>query len=130
MFLQFANIDERRKYGGSAFVELQYCKLPTSTKLKKLVAVKSINNWQDDSLYIYLDDIDKFYTEYKDIFSGGIYGDLKTDDFDLNGINYYPQEQIIDILEKIKTNKPLDYETLLQWLNKNTNKNGIYILGI
>lgn len=130
MFLHFQNQDERRKYGGSAFIELHYCKLPTSTKLKKLVAVKSINNWQDDSLYIFVDDIDKFYTEYKDILTDGIYGNLKSGTIDLYGINYYSQEQVTNIIEKIKGNQPLDYETLLQWLNKNANNNGIYILGI
>ncbi len=34
LFLSFASQEERRRCGGSAFIELQYCTLPRSSKLK------------------------------------------------------------------------------------------------
>ena len=52
LFHIFNSREERRNYGGSAFVEIQFCKLSSGTATDKLVAVDSINNWQDDSLYI------------------------------------------------------------------------------
>ena len=52
LFHIFNSQEERRDYGGSAFVEIQFCKLPSGTATDRLVAVDSINNWQDDSLYI------------------------------------------------------------------------------
>ena len=35
MFYSFKNKDERRQFGGSAFIEIQYCKLKSKTKIKK-----------------------------------------------------------------------------------------------
>ena len=45
----------RKKYSGSAFIEMQFCKLPAGTKTEDIVAVDRISNWQNDSLYIYID---------------------------------------------------------------------------
>ena len=54
LFLKFSSQDERRAYGGSAFIELQFCKLPPATPIKKIIAVDSIENWKNDSLYVNL----------------------------------------------------------------------------
>ena len=57
LFLVFNSQEERREYGGSAFIEMQFCRLPAGTKIKDIVAVRSINNWQNDSLYINDEDV-------------------------------------------------------------------------
>lgn len=36
MFHTFNDTEERRQFGSSAFIELQYCKLKANTKLKKI----------------------------------------------------------------------------------------------
>ena len=46
------------------------------------------------------------------------------------GINYYSPQETANIIEKLKKNKPKDYEFLLQWLEKSEEFNGFYILGI
>lgn len=120
MFRAFQNNKERRAYGGSAFIELQYCKLKEGTDLKKIVSLHKIRHWDDHSLYIYVDEIDEFYSEYRDVFN----------DLDLFGIHYYSPEQINDIVTKIERKKPVDYIALLEWLRRGKGYNGVYILGI
>ena len=39
MFLRFDSQEDRRKYGGSCFIELQFCKLPFGTRINR-----SVNN--------------------------------------------------------------------------------------
>ena len=128
IFHTFANQDERREYNGSAYMEIQPCLLPEGTEIEKIVAVDSIKHWKDDSLYI--SDENEFYVHYKSIFSSGIYNNLKSGVVDIYGINYYPPEQLERIIDDIINTKPLDYQPLLKWLEKNKNHNGIYILGI
>lgn len=119
LFHIFSSQEERRIFGGSAFVEIQFCELPIGTKEKKLVAVSSINNWKDDSLYICVEDLDAFHREYNPIFS-----------CDLYGINYYPPSTIDLLIAKLNTDKPTDFEQLIAWLNEAKHHNGFYILGI
>ena len=88
MFHSFKSKEERRKFGGSAFIEIQYCKLEQSASIKKIVSLHALNDWQDDSLYVYVDDIDEFYSNYKEIFNDGIYNNLKKGEVDIFGINY------------------------------------------
>ena len=130
MFHTFKSKQDRRAFGGSVFIEIQYCKLKQNTRIKKIVSVRAINYWQDDSLYIYVDDIDKFYSNYKDIFNNGVYNNLGKGEIDLFGINYYSSQQLIEIIDKIEKQKPLDYAVLLEWLKQGMNYNGFYILGI
>lgn len=130
VFHIFSNQNERRNFGGSAFMEFQFCKLPSGTKSKKLVAVNSINHWQDDSLYLYMDDMEKFYQEYSHIFNCGTYNNLESGTVDLHGINYYEPTLINAFIEKLCKEKPTDYKTLVEWLNKAKQYNGFYILGI
>ena len=130
MFHKIANNDDRREYGGSAFIEMQYCKLKIGTSIKRLVAVDSINKWQNDSLYIYIDDIDTFYCEYKEVFTNGLYNNNQFGIMDIHGINYYAQQEVLKIIDRITSKKPKEYEKLLEWLDNGLHYNGIYILGI
>jgi hypothetical protein len=130
MFRIFRNVEERRKFGGSAFIELQYCKLSAQTKMKKVVSIKSIHAWKDDSLYIHLDDIDSFVECYRSILNNGTYSNMKSGFVDIFGINYYSNENIKQIVNDITNRKPLDHKTFLSWLNQGLQYNGFYLLGI
>lgn len=92
--------------------------------------MRVIDNWQNDSLYVYVDDIDVFYTNYKDIFVDGRYNNMKMGEIDLFGINYYSPQQLAEIIEKTQKQKPLGFDVLLDWLKKAIEYNGFYILGI
>lgn len=45
LFHTFNSQEDRRKYGGSAFIEMQFCVLPAGTGIKNIVAVDKIQNW-------------------------------------------------------------------------------------
>ncbi len=130
MFLKFQSTQERRAYGGSCFIEIQYCKLPIGTAAKKIVSVDSIKHWELTSLYIYDDDMGDFYREYKAFLPNGLYSNMDEGVVDSWGINYYNQEKSQTLIEDLKTHKPKGYETLLQWLKENPYNNGFYILGV
>lgn len=130
MFHIFNNQQERRNYGGSEFLEFQYCRLEPGTGIKDIVAVHNINNWCNDSLYLHDDDVREFKKQYKDIFDNAIYNGLSQGPMDSYGINYYPPEQLENIISAIENEKPEEYEILLEWLIKGKEYNGIYILGI
>ena len=68
----------RKRIGGSAFLEIQYCPYPADTPIKKLVAVDSVAHFQADSLYVHMDDINTFWALYGDVFNGGVYSNLRT----------------------------------------------------
>lgn len=130
MFRYFESLEARKAFGGSAFIEIQYCKLKQNTRIRKIVSLCAIDNWKEDSLYIYVNDINEFYSNYKDIFCDGVYNNLKNGIVDVFGINYYSPKQLIEIIDKIEKQKPLDYAVLLKWLKQGIDYNGFYILGI
>ena len=130
IFHSFANQEERKNFGGTAFMELQYCTLRPETEIKKIVGVGAHGNWMDSSLYIYLDDIESFCSNYGDIFYGGTYNNLHKGRLDINGINYYTPAQAKEILLKIEGKKPLDYEVISEWLKNGKQYNGFYVLGV
>ncbi len=119
-FYSFESKEARREFGGSAFIELQYCKLKPSASIRKIVSQRSIPYWQNDSLYVYVDDMDCFVANYAEIFGS----------MDAFGINYYSLTQLNDIIDKIEKQKPLDCEVILEWLRKGLEYNGFYVLGI
>jgi hypothetical protein len=129
MFHSFESQEARRAFGGSAFLEIQYCRLNTAS-MKEIVSPCVRNDWKDNSLYVYEGDMDEFYSNYKDIFCNGTYHNTEKGNIDLFGINYYSPKQLTEIIDKIEKQKPLDYEILLEWLKQAINYNGIYILGI
>ncbi len=126
LFHTFNSQEERRSYGGSAFVEMQFCKLPSGTAIKELV--DNINHWQNDSLYV--NDENTFYQEYSDIFDRGIYNNLECGTVDIYGINYYAPFLTDQIIDRLRKNMPLEHEVLTEWLIKSKMYNGFYILGI
>jgi len=130
MFHTFSNINERRKFGGSAFIELQYCKLSAQTKLKKIVSIKAIQNWKDDSLYIHVNDLDSFVESYGSILNTGTYNNMKSGVVDVFGINYYTIENVKQLIDVITNRKPQGHEKILSWLNRGLQYNGFYLLGI
>ncbi len=130
LFREFASQDERRNLGGSAFIELQYCKLKRGAKLKKIVSVYSIEHWKNDSLYIHVDDMEEFYTLYSDIFRNDFYNNGECGIVDMFGTNYYTLEQALFIIERIKSESPKDCQVLLKWLANVKEYNGFYILGV
>lgn len=128
LFYTFNSQEERRNHGGSAFIEMQFCKLPVGTAIEKLVSVDNINYWQNDSLYI--DNESAFYLEYSTVFNCGTYNNLKCGTVDIYGINYYAPFLTDSIIEKLRKDKLTDYEVLIKWLIKSKAYNGFYILGM
>lgn len=130
LFHSFNNQDERRVFGGSDFLELQFCKLKKGTSIRSIVSTRNIVDWCNDSLYVSGDDTDVFYKYYKDVFKDGVYNNLKSGDIDFFGINYYSPELVEEMIKTIEANKPEDYRIILAWLNKAKEFNGVYILGV
>lgn len=128
LFQTFRSQAERRRQGGSCFVELQFCRMPPGTPVRRLVDVDSIRNWMDDSLYV--DDETVLYREYGRFFTGGVYNNLRRGPVDLYGINYYESAMIDPLMERLRREQPPEYETLMSWLERAKDYNGFYILGI
>lgn len=129
MFLTFNSQEERRKYGSSAFIEISFCDLSPKTTIKRRVNLKNIQYWKNDSLYVYLDDIQVFCQEYAHIFGPGA-DDNETGVFDAYGVNYYAPDLIDPLIKKIENEKPVDYQIITEWLSRAKSHNGFYILGI
>lgn len=130
LFFSFNSQEERRKFGGSCFIELQYCRLPPCTKIKQIVSVHSIRYWENSSLYIDGATMDSFYSSYGGIITGGIYSNRERGPIDLHGINFYSQEQASQIIARIEAERPPEYQTLLNWLKAGERYIGFYILGV
>lgn len=131
MFHEFATKEERKTFGNTtAFIELQYCKMSKNSKIKKILSIRHLKNWKDDSLYIYVDDIDLFVENYSKILNDGTYNNQETGLFDIYGYNYYNESQVKEIIDKIIEDKPIDYEKFLKWLEDAQTHNGFYLIGI
>lgn len=130
LFHIFASQDERRKFGGSDFLELQPCRLARDAQLKEIVSVDAIEHWKDDSLYIHGDDVNEFYIQYGNIFQDGYYANGNRGIADWCGINYYPLEETQRIAALLKRERPTDFQVLLDWLSDAEKYNGIYLLGM
>lgn len=130
LFHRFDSQEERRAFGGSDFIELQYCRLAHSSELKEILSVDAISHWKADSLYVSDEDMAVFFSNYADIFCGGIYHNGKSGRVDVCGINYYAPDLSAAILAKVQEKRPPDYELLSSWLASVKNYNGFYILGV
>ena len=128
LFYKFNNQEERRSFGGSCFIEIAYCNMPLNTDVKEIMKLENIEFRSNNSIYIY--DENKFYDEYSKILNKGFYNNLKQGTVDIYGVNYYTKLETENILNKLKENKPEDYETFLNWLEKESGFNGFYVLGI
>ena len=130
LFHIFQSQAERRNFGGSDFIEIQYCKLPQSAPIQEIVSIDSIIHWQLDSLYVSGDDMDSFYQHYGNIIIGGTYNNGTCGPMDLFGINFYSAKQACTIIERIKKEQPPEHEILQNWLKTGKPYSGFYILGI
>lgn len=128
IFLTFSSQEERREYGGSSFIEFQFCRMPVNSKTSSIVTIDNIKHWQLDSLYV--NDYEKFSDIYGHIFDCGIYSNMGSGLIDIFGINYYRPETINSIISKIYDTKLTDYQTLIKWLELAKKYNGFYILGV
>lgn len=61
LFHTFHSQEERRKFGGSYFIEFQYCEAAPGTSLEEILSVDAIHMWKNDSLYLYGDDDNTFF---------------------------------------------------------------------
>lgn len=130
LFYTFKNLEERHEFGGTTFIELQCCRLNKDVKLNDIVSLKKIKYGFDDSLFVFVDDIDDFYESYGKIFNNGAYNKNSVGPMDIYGINYYDSVKVKNYIEYIDKEKPKDYQVLLDWLDKALELNGFYILGI
>ena len=130
LFHSFQSQAERWEFGGSDFIEIQYCRLPEGTSLREIVSIDAIKHWKDDSLYISGDDMDLFYQSYGDIITGGVYNNGDRGPMDLFGINFYSREQTNEIIERLAEEKPPGYQILCRWLQADGQSLGFYVLGV
>ena len=130
LFHSFHSQAERRKFGGSDFIEIQYCRLPKGTSIREIVSVDAIKDWKDDSLYIFGDDMDLFYQNYGDIITDGVYCNGDRGPMDLCGINFYSKDQATDMLKRLAEEKPPEYQILCRWLQAGEQYLGFYLLGV
>ena len=124
MFHRFESQEERRAFGGSAFIEIQYCRRPKGTAAEEIVSADSIKNWEDDSLYVTDGDMNEFFDQYAAVLG------WKTG-MKLFAVSYYSCEQTAEIMEAVTRLKPIGYEVLTDWLAQAKERyNGFCILGI
>ena len=128
--MMFKSYQKQMEIGGSAFIEFQYCRLRAGSSLRKITSIRKIDFKKEDSLYIYIDDIDLFCEEYHETFIDGTYANREQGVVDVFGINYYSPDQIDAIIERISLRNPVEGDVLIEWLRKAKETNGFYILGI
>lgn len=126
VFLKFESQDERREYGGSCFVEFQFCMMPEGTQQNRIF--HSIDHWRDDSLYVHGDS--PLFSTYKEILETGIHPNMTEGYFDYYGVTYYAPDKIEPIIGRLLSAKPEGYDVLNKWLEEAKQYNGFYILGI
>jgi len=132
MFLKFKTKEDRKSLytDSTAFIELQYCKMPKNSKIRKMLSLKHAKYCEIDSLYIHFDDFDLFLDNYAEILNNTTYNNLGKGPFDMYGYNYYEPSQVIKIIDRIKKIKPVNFNEMLKWLEESQNYNGFYIIGI
>ena len=129
LFHTFRSQGERRAFGGSDFMELQYCRLPPGTAMEEIVSADAIENWKSDSLYVHGGEAERFLEVYGATVTGGVYSSGARGPVDVCGINFYTQAQAAQIMERLEAEQPPEYRTLLGWLRAGSRYVGFYILG-
>ena len=113
---------------GSAYFEFQYCK--KSLPVKKLVKAGGYGCWEEDSILVHIDNDVIFFKNYRKYLEP-TNAPNGTNEFCYYGVNYYTKEQTAQIVERIKEDKPPEYEVLIKWLERAvTDYNGFYFMGI
>lgn len=130
MFHVFESQEARRAYGGSAFLEWQYCRMKPGTSLKRIVSMGAVRYLEPDSLYVHVEDLETFTAEYGSLICGGVYNNRETGPVDVCGINYYSPEAVKAIRAAIKKEQPEEYPLVLEWLERAEAGNGFYIQGL
>jgi len=126
----FINYYDMKNIGGTAFLELSFCKLNPKVKVRKLTSISSIKSWNTDSLFIPIEMVNEFIDKYNEIFVEGVYNNLKVGPIDIYGINYFDSNTTIGILKRLLLAKPSGHEVLAKWLVQSKEYNGIYIRAI
>lgn len=115
----FVKNSQRRS---SAYFSFEYC------KRKRLFGVyRRFSFCSEDCVCVDLDDEKMFFENY------GKYLDnpYRQKGFNYFGPNYYTKEQTLAIIEQINTDKPFEYQILVEWLQKAVEiYNGFYFMGI
>ena len=132
LFHSFVSQDERREFGGGDFLEFAFCKSDRNTPIEALVSNDAVAPlyWSNSSLYLCGDDWNEFCDAYGEIVANGTYANLETGYLDCCGINYFSPEQVQVIIDRLREEKPKDYQPLLNWLEQDTQYNGFYVLGL
>ncbi|HHW68852.1 MAG TPA: hypothetical protein GX747_00740, partial [Tenericutes bacterium] len=100
------------------------------TKLKKKLSIRHAKYWENDSLYIHLDNIDLFVEYYGKILNDCTYDNPEKRLFDISGYHYYNEKDVEKIINKIIEEKLKDYDKFLKWLEVSKSYNGFYFVGI
>ncbi len=113
--------------GGTCCYEFQYCKKNGS---QEKMAKKGWGYWLTDSLLVSADFDDVFFDQYFKYLKTP-YSPDGSNCFDEFGMNYYSKEMTQKIIEQLNEDKPKEYQTLVEWLQKATDQyNGFYFCGI
>lgn len=129
LFYTFSTQEERRNFGGSDFIELQYCRLKWGTSLRGITSACR-THWEDDSLYVPGQHMDEFLAAYSDVLGEALYPNTKSGPVYPFGPNYYPPERVSAIVDRLHERNSEDDRTLSKWLLKATEHNGFYVLGV
>lgn len=121
----FVSCSERQ---GSAYFEFQFYK-------KALPAQKAAKDyqrhWLEDSLYVHMDWQNTLMDHYLPYLRETYYPDGDLGEFCYFAPNYYSKSQTRAMVEKIRSDRPLEWETLLPWLERAANEyNGFFLQGI
>lgn len=129
LFHTFSTQEERRRFGGSDFIELQYCRLERGTSFRKLTSACR-THWEDDSLYVPAQRMDELLAAYSDVLGEALYPNKKSGPVYPFGPNYYPPERVPAMLCRLRERNSEDDRTLAKWLQKAAEHNGFYVLGV
>ena len=106
LFHSFRSQAERREFGGSDFIEFQYCRLPEGASIREIVSVDAIKGWKPDSLYICGGDMYLFYQDYRGIITDGIYNNGDRGPMDLWGSTSIPGSKPMKSMQRLTEEKP------------------------
>lgn len=68
--------------------------MPKKSKIKSILSTTRTKYWENDSLYIYVDNIELFVKNYSEILNDGTYDNPETRLFDINGYYYYNENDV------------------------------------
>lgn len=113
---------------GSAYFEFQFYKkgLPA-----KRAAKDYQRHWLEDSLYVHMDWQNTLTEHYLPYLKETYCPDGRLGEFCYFAPNYYSKEQTAAMVERIRADRPPEWETLLPWLERAAAAyNGFFLQGI